>query len=393
MFLQKTSEDFLRKLDKLKTGALSIEMPNGKSYQFGNPQSVNDNAIKPVQLKVKNWKVFQNLIERGDTGFAEDYRAGHWDTNDLSSLLALGILNEDSLKQAFMGNKLFQMVIRLSYLMKRNTINGSKRNIHAHYDLGNDFYSLWLDPTMTYSSAIFKNNEDDLARAQLQKYDRLIDRLNGDRSHVLEIGCGWGGFADRMTERLSNAQIDGVTISDEQFDYATQRLGHRANIIKSDYRLIEGAYDNIVSIEMFEAVGEEYWSTYFQKISSLLKEKGTALIQTITIANDKFESYRKGNDVIRSLIFPGGMLPSPLAFAQSASKEGLRVNETFEFGLDYARTLEIWLQNFDNKYNEIKSLGYDDGFIRLWRFYLASCIAGFRTGRINVMQAELAHAG
>jgi cyclopropane-fatty-acyl-phospholipid synthase len=392
MFLNRTSDIFLRQLDKLKTGSISIEMPNGKSYQFGNSNSVNDNNVSPVKLTVKNWKVFQNLMERGDTGFAEDYRAGHWETDDLSTLLTLGILNEDSIKQAFTGGKLFQIISRLSYFMKRNTIDGSKRNIHAHYDLGNDFYSLWLDPTMTYSSAIFKNNTDDLETGQLQKYDRLIDRLHGDNQSILEVGCGWGGFADRVTEKLNNTKIDGVTISDEQFDYATTRLKDRGNIIKSDYRLLDGKYDHIVSIEMFEAVGEEYWATYFKKIATLLKEKGTALIQTITIADDKFDSYRKGNDVIRSLVFPGGMLPSPKIFKQVAAEQGLRVNDQFDFGQDYARTLEIWLENFDAKYQDVKTLGYDDGFIRLWRFYLASCIAGFRTERINVMQVEMAHA-
>jgi cyclopropane-fatty-acyl-phospholipid synthase len=251
---------------------------------------------------------------------------------------------------------------------------------------------LWLDPTMTYSSALFKTDSDDLVAGQLHKYDRIIGRLESKDLSVLEIGCGWGGFAERLIQQKSDVRIDGVTISDEQFHFATNRLGSKANILKKDYRHIEGMYDHIVSIEMFEAVGEEYWATYFKKIESLLKKTGSALVQTITIANDKFETYRKGNDVIRSLVFPGGMLPSPDVFSTVAQGAGLKVTDTFEFGLDYARTLEIWLKNFDAKYNEIKSLGYDDGFIRLWRFYLASCIAGFRTGRINVMQAELKHA-
>lgn len=387
MLFRKTSDNFLRKLDGIREGHLNIEMPNGKSYQFGQ-----DSKEQPVQLVIKDWRVIENLAARGDTGFAEDYRAGKWETNDLTSLLTIGLLNEKAVDQMISGSKSFQFLSRLSYLMKRNTLDGSKRNIHAHYDLGNDFYSLWLDKTMTYSAAIFKNKNESLEAAQLNKYDRLIGRFENPNPSVLEIGCGWGGFAERYAEQVSGAQISGVTISDEQFDYSRNRVGGKANIIRQDYRLLSGTYDQIVSIEMFEAVGEEYWSTYFKKVKSLMKDKGSAFIQTITIADDKFESYRKGSDVIRSLIFPGGMLPSPTEFEKSANRDGLRMTDKFEFGMDYARTLEIWLENFDSKYVEVKKLGYDEGFIRLWRFYLASCIAGFKTGRINVMQAELRHA-
>ncbi len=387
MLLKKTSENFLRKLDGIHQGHLHVELPNGKSYQFGK-----ESQDKPVHLVIKDWRVIQNLTARGDTGFAEDYRAGRWDTNDLTSLLKIGLMNERAVDKMISGSKSALFLSRLSYLMTRNTIDGSKRNIHAHYDLGNDFYSLWLDKTMTYSSALFKHGNETLEQAQLNKYDRLIERIEKDDSQVLEIGCGWGGFAERCAERLSKADIKSVTISDKQFDYAQRRLYQKVSVVKKDYRLLQGRYDQIISIEMFEAVGEEYWSTYFKKVKSLMKEKGSALIQTITIADDKFESYRKGSDVIRSLIFPGGMLPSPKIFEQVAKREGLTMSEKFEFGHDYARTLEVWLGNFDSKYVEVKKMGYDEGFIRLWRFYLASCIAGFRTGRINVMQAELRHA-
>lgn len=387
MLFRKTSDNFLRKLDGIREGYLNVEMPNGKSYQFGR-----DSEGRPVQLVIKDWRVIENLVTRGDTGFAEDYRAGKWETDDLTSLLTIGLLNERAVDQMISGSKSFQFLSKLSYLMKRNTLEGSKKNIHAHYDLGNDFYSLWLDKTMTYSAAIFKNQNENLESAQLNKYDRLIERFENPNPSVLEIGCGWGGFAERCAEKTYGADISGVTISDEQFDYSCNRVGGKAQIIKKDYRLLNGTYDQIVSIEMFEAVGEEYWSTYFKKVKSLMKEKGSALIQTITIADDKFESYRKGSDVIRSLIFPGGMLPSPKEFEKSANRDGLRMTDKFEFGMDYARTLEIWLENFDSQYVEVKKLGFDEGFIRLWRFYLASCIAGFKTGRINVMQAELRHA-
>lgn len=387
MLFRKTSDNFLRKLDGISQGYLNIEMPNGKSYQFGKESKEN-----PVNLVIKDWRVIESLATRGDTGFAEDYRAGRWDTNDLTSLLKIGLLNENVVDQMISGSKSFQFLSRLSYLTRRNTIDGSKRNIHAHYDLGNDFYALWLDKTMTYSSAIFKNQNENLEQAQLNKYDRLIERFENGNPAVLEIGCGWGGFAERCSQTAVGANISGVTISDEQFNYSQNRLGDHATIIKKDYRLLEGVYDQIVSIEMFEAVGEKYWPIYFKKIKSLMKEKGTALVQSITIADNKFESYRKGSDVIRSLIFPGGMLPSARVFEQVAGQNGLAMTDKFEFGLDYARTLEIWLENFDSKYVEVKRMGYDEGFIRLWRFYLASCIAGFKTGRINVMQAELRHA-
>jgi len=387
MIFRKTSENFLKKLDGIHEGYLNVELPNGKSYEFGR-----ESREKPVQLIIKDWRVIENLAVRGDTGFAEDYQAGKWDTNDLTSLLKIGMLNEKAVDRMISGSKSFQFMSRLSYLMRRNTIDGSKKNIHAHYDLGNDFYSLWLDKTMTYSSAIYKDQGESLERAQLNKYDRLIERFETNSPSVLEIGCGWGGFAERCADKLSDANISGVTISDEQFNYSSDRLNQRARIFKQDYRLLQGKYDHLVSIEMFEAVGEEYWSTYFRKMKSLMKDKATALIQTITIADDKFESYRKGSDVIRSLIFPGGMLPSPKIFERTANHDGLVMTDKFEFGLDYARTLEIWLDNFDSQYVAIKKMGYDEGFIRLWRFYLASCIAGFKTGRINVMQAELRHA-
>lgn len=387
MLFRKTSDNFLRKLDGIREGYLNVEMPNGKSYQFGR-----DSEGRPVQLVIKDWRVIENLVTRGDTGFAEDYRAGKWETDDLTSLLTIGLMNERAVDQMISGSKSFQFLSKLSYLMKRNTLEGSKKNIHAHYDLGNDFYSLWLDKTMTYSAAIFKNQNENLESAQLNKYDRLIERFENPNPSVLEIGCGWGGFAERCAEKTYGTDISGITISDEQFDYCRNRVGDKAQIIRQDYRLLNGTYDQIVSIEMFEAVGEEYWSTYFKKVKSLMKDKGSALIQTITIADDKFESYRKGSDVIRSLIFPGGMLPSPKEFEKSANRDGLRMTDKFEFGMDYARTLEIWLENFDSQYVEVKKLGFDEGFIRLWRFYLASCIAGFKTGRINVMQAELRHA-
>jgi cyclopropane-fatty-acyl-phospholipid synthase len=279
----------------------------------------------------------------------------------------------------------------LSYLLKLNSLKGSKKNIHAHYDLGNEFYKLWLDPTMTYSAAIYKDQNETLEQAQHNKYDRIVDCLDQKSGSLLEVGCGWGGFAERAQDK-GDFGIKGITLSEEQHDYARDRLGQKADIVLEDYRHQNGKFDNLVSIEMFEAVGERYWPTYFNKIGDLLSKNGKAVIQTITMNEHDFPRYRRGGDFIRSYIFPGGMLPSPSRFREEAEKVGLKAGNEFYFGQDYATTLEHWLKDFEAKRDEVKALGFDDGFIRLWRFYLAACVAGFRTGRTDVMQVELAHA-
>ena len=379
------SDQLFRSLDKIESGSLELVTPDGRTRFF---QGKKDGVAAHIELR--DWRVISNMMRRGDIGFAEDYRSGLWESNDLVSITALGLQNRAAMDRMVAGHQLFRTIAKLSYLLRLNTVKGSKKNIHAHYDLGNDFYALWLDPTMTYSSAIF-DGDDDLVSAQHRKYDRLIDRMDGTSGKVLEIGCGWGGFAERALARGDFA-IKGVTLSEEQHDYANDRLQGRADIVLEDYRHQKGLYDHIVSIEMFEAVGERYWATYFAKIKELLSRNGRAMIQTITMNEDDFPRYRNGGDFIRSYIFPGGMLPSPSRFKEEAEKAGLRVCDQYQFGLDYARTLKMWLDQFDGKINDVKALGYDDGFIRLWRFYLAACAAGFKTGRTDVMQVELQHA-
>jgi cyclopropane-fatty-acyl-phospholipid synthase len=243
---------------------------------------------------------------------------------------------------------------------------------------------------MSYSSAIFGNETEALSSAQLNKYDRILSRLHNN-DNLLEVGCGWGGFMDRAIQ-LGGNNVKGVTISDEQFYFAKDRLKDRGNVELIDYRKLEGKHNNLVSIEMFEAVGEKYWRTYFDKIASLLDKKGKAIIQTITIDNKHFEAYRKGGDAIRTFIFPGGMLPSPEVFKDNAAKSGLKTTDEFAFGKDYATTLKRWLINFESKLPEIRSLGFDEKFIRLWKYYLASCAGSFQAGRTDVMQMELQHA-
>lgn len=379
------SDQLFRSLDHLQSGKLALTTPDGQTRIFEGKESG-----EKASIEIRDWRVVSNIIRKGDVGFAEDYRAGLWDSNDLTALTTLGLQNRSSLDQIITGNPLFRHLTSMSYLLRLNTIKGSKKNIHAHYDLGNDFYKLWLDPSMTYSSALFDQGLD-MTSAQNRKYDRMIDCLGRSSGRLLEVGCGWGGLAERASQQ-GDFDIKGITLSEEQYEYARNRLGGNAQIVLEDYRNQDGKFDHIISIEMFEAVGEKYWPIYFAKLKDLLASNGRAVIQTITMNERDFPRYRQGSDFIRSFIFPGGMLPSPARFNEEAEKAGFKTGQHFNFGLDYAKTLEIWLANFDKKINKIKALGYDDGFIRLWRFYLAACAAGFKTGRTDVMQVELSHA-
>ena len=378
-------DQLFRRLDKLDTGTLKLTTPDGK-VRFFSGKKIGEKA----DITLHDWRVIKNIIQKGDIGFADDYRSGRWESNNLTRLVTLGLINRSAMDRLVVGGKIFQVISMLSYLFKVNSLRGSKRNIHAHYDLGNDFYKLWLDPSMTYSAALFTQADESLKQAQDNKYDRIVNCLKQRSGSLLEVGCGWGGFSERA-QAHGDFAIKGITLSEEQHDYAQKRLQGSANIVLEDYRHQQGKFDNIVSIEMFEAVGERYWSAYFKKISQLLAKKGTAVIQTITMNNQDFPRYRRGGDFIRSYIFPGGMLPSSQRFQEEASKAGLKCANSFYFGQDYARTLEHWLKTFDQKTSQIKQLGFDDGFIRLWRFYLAACIAGFKTERTDVMQVELSH--
>lgn len=380
------ADQFFKRLDTIEFGTLKLTTPDGKTRVF---QGVNNGET--AHLHLHDWSVIRNLISKGDIGFAEDYRDGKWDTDDLIALNTLGLANRKALDNLVGNNYLSRLMAIMSYTLRNNTVRGSKKNIQAHYDLGNDFYELWLDDTMTYSSAIYNDPKETLEHAQNNKYDRMINGLNKTSGSLLEIGCGWGGFADRAMTK-GDFGIKGITLSNEQAAYARQRLNNKANIALEDYRHQTGTFDNIVSIEMFEAVGEKFWSTYFSTVKKLLSKNGTAMIQTITMNDDDFPVYRRSGDFIRSYIFPGGMLPSPSRFEEEVAKAGLRTNDTFSFGQDYATTLTRWLNTFDTKIDEVKTLGFDDKFIRLWRFYLAGCVAGFRTQMTDVMQVQLTHA-
>jgi cyclopropane-fatty-acyl-phospholipid synthase len=385
MFDRYSTSRFLTALDHIEYGSVTVTTPDGKTHTARGRQPGAQAAVD-----IHDWRVIGALIRHGDIALAQSYRDGWWDSCDPTQLFLFGFQNQSALAAYIHGNVFGRLAASMAYLLRRNTLQGSKKNIHAHYDLGNDFYALWLDETMTYSSAVFGHENETLRDAQIRKYDTLIDRLKPSGS-ILEIGCGWGGFAERALQR-GDYGIKGLTISKAQHAFATNRVGQGAVIALEDYREQKGRYDQIVSIEMFEAVGEKFWPVYFSKVKSLLAEGGKAIVQTITIADSFFERYRRGGDAIRTFIFPGGMLPSPSRFREEGAKAGLRVTNEFAFGRDYALTLLHWLRNFDNKVSEVKAMGFDEKFIRMWRFYLTCCIAAFEHGRTDVMQWELRHA-
>ncbi len=373
----------LARLRGIQHGSLHLLTPEGTSLWFGQA-----GTAPHAELRILDWAACKRLLLAGDIGFAESLRDGLLDSPDLSALMRLALQNEAALGRAFTGSLPARCWYMVKHVLRYNSRAGSQRNIHAHYDLGNDFYRLWLDTTWTYSSALFKGAKDlSLADAQAAKYQRICDVLAlKPGMRVLELGCGWGGFAEHATRQ--GVQVHGITISRAQLDAAVERLQGEAlaTFELKDYRDITGQYDAIVSIEMFEAVGESYWPTYFHQVRSLLKAGGQALIQTITIADHRFASYRRSSDFIQEFIFPGGMLPSPSVFEQEARKAGLRMHDRLDFGADYAETLRRWRSAFELSLDAVRDQGFDDAFIRLWRLYLCYCEAGFDEGSIGVSQ-------
>jgi len=387
MISRMAADQFFRILDRAPEGRFRISCPDGKVRELGSGQNGS-----VAELSIEDWSVFRSALQKGELGLVESYRQGLWSTPDLTNVLVTGMQNAESLISLIRGGFLTRAASRALYAMRANSVRGSRKNIQAHYDLGNDFYQLWLDPSMSYSSALYQGDADiSLEQAQMNKYDRMLDLLQCDQGSLLEIGCGWAGFAERALER-GDFDYRGITLSEEQKAFADSRLDSRDQVVLQDYRHQEGKYKNIVSIEMFEAVGEKYWPLYFAKLKSLLAEGGKAAIQSITIKNESFEKYRSRGDMFRTYIFPGGMLPSPQRFSEEAERAGLRLTDQFDFGQDYAKTVETWLQNFEDNIDQVRAQNYDESFIRLWRFYLAACIAGFKSGNTGVMQVQLTHA-
>ncbi|MEI7445280.1 MAG: cyclopropane-fatty-acyl-phospholipid synthase family protein [Burkholderiales bacterium] len=374
-------------LSRMREGRLTLVTPGGQVLAFGSGEL-------HATVRLANWNVFGASLSKGDIGFAESYIAGDWQADSLAVLMQVMLANRDVIERAIYGSWWGSLLYRMRHLFNRNSRAGSRRNIHAHYDLGNPFYEVWLDPSMTYSSALFGGDPArSLQDAQDAKYRRILDELAlRPGARILEIGCGWGGFAE-MAAR-DGLHVTGLTLSTEQHAWATKRLadaalGDRARFLLQDYRDERGRYDAIVSIEMFEAVGEQYWPSYFQTLRRCLQPGGRAVIQTITIDESLFDRYRKSTDFIQQYIFPGGMLPSPTAFEQGAARTGLAVDERFRFGLDYARTLKLWREAFVANLPRITSQGFDTRFARTWEFYLAYCEAGFAQGSTDVVQFTL----
>jgi len=379
-------------LEKLQYGTLTLRAPSGEVHEFGTRADQAPYGLA-ADLQILDKQVYSDILRGGDIAFAEMFMHGKVTTTDLPQLLKLFARNRQAIEAALHGSWWGVLLDRLLHVFRRNTKRQARKNIEAHYDLGNDFYQLWLDPSMTYSSALFLGAES-LPAAQEAKYQRVLGQL-GDAKNILEIGCGWGGFADVAS--AAGRRITGLTLSTEQLNYANERLAKSgraaaADLKLQDYRDESNQYDGIASIEMFEAVGEAYWPSYFACIARNLKAGGRACIQSITIRDELFDRYRKGTDFIQRYIFPGGMLPSPSVFAQVASSHGLRVVETFEFGTDYARTLAVWRSHFLAKLTEVRALGYPEKFIRMWDFYLAYCEAGFESGDTSVMHFTLEKA-
>ena len=375
-----------RALARLQVGRMHVVLPSGRRV------AVDGAAPGPeATVRIRNWRLVNRMLLGGDLGVAEGYMAGDWDSPDLGAVLDLCLRNEDSLAGVFRRPWPVRLLGRLRHALRANTPRGSRRNIAAHYDLGNAFYGHWLDETMSYSSALFDAPDESMADGQRRKYERLaraLDLRPGD--HVLEIGCGWGGFAE-IAARDFGCRVTGLTLSVEQATFARARmaalgLGDRVDIRIEDYRVTQGTYDKIASIEMFEAVGEAYWPTYLNTLKARLAPGGRAGLQIITIDDAYFESYRRSPDFIQRYIFPGGMLPGPNAFADAVARAGLRLTDAVFFGPSYAETLRRWDVDFLAAWPEIEKLGFDERFRRMWHYYLRYCEAGFDAGRINVGQ-------
>ena len=374
---------FLEMMSNIRKGSVTIVTPEEKFLKYTGIEEGEH-----VSIRINEWRFCEDIFMKGDIGLGESYISGYWDCGNINNLIKFGIENYNELERVIKGSLLKILFFRIKHFLNRNSRKGSLKNVHAHYDIGNEFYQLWLDSSMTYSSAIFNSTDEELLSAQENKYERILKKLklkNGD--HILEVGCGWGGFMEYAAR--NGFKVTGVTISKEQYEFAKKRLSKFGNLAKvklQDYRDIDGKYNHIVSIEMFEALGEKYWKKYFKMLFSILKPGGKLIIQSITINNNDFFSYRKCSDFIQQYIFPGGMLPSPKIFKDVAVKQGFIYRGDLEFGRDYGITLKRWEENFSSVLSRVKKLGFDDKFIRTWRFYLKYCQGGFEANKISVFQ-------
>ena len=377
----------------ITTGRLDVVLPDGRVFRAQGPKA---GAVGVVEIH--NEDCFERLVREGYLGFCDAYLEGWWSTPDLQALMDFVHADNESLYNGFPGMALVRVYERLRHWLRRNTKGQARKNISYHYDLGNDFYGLWLDETMTYSSAIFETGQEDMERAQIAKYAAMVDQMGvvpGD--HVLEIGCGWGGFAEYAAKERG-LKVTGLTISEEQLKYARERiekagLSDRVDLKLQDYRDERGRFDGIASIEMFEAVGERYWPVYFDTLRDRLNPGRKATLQVITIDDTRWDAYRRDTDFIQKYIFPGGMLPSPSALRAQADRAGLQLDHESFFGESYSLTLRRWFETFNEKWEDVAALGFDDRFRRMWNFYLTSCASSFKQGQCSVLQITFARPG
>lgn len=377
--------DLVRRMDR---GRLDFVLSDGRVFR------AEGRTAGPVaELHLHNDDIFARLLREGDLGFCEAYLDEWWSTPDLIGFLDLVHAN-DALFDGYPGGGIVRAWERFRFWMQSNSKRQARKNISHHYDLGNEFYGLWLDDTMTYSSALFETGQESLEKAQELKYASMIDQMGAQPGdHVLEIGCGWGGFAE-YAARERGLRVTGLTISQEQFTYAQERIARagltdQVDFKLQDYRDETGSYDGIASIEMFEAVGEKYWPVYFDAVRERLKPGKTATLQIITVQHKRWEVYRRGVDFIQKYIFPGGMLPSPVVLRQEVERAGLQVVRSLEFGESYSHTLRRWHETFNGCWDDVAALGFDDRFRRMWNFYLASCAATFHSGNCDVTQITI----
>lgn len=380
-------------LDGITHGQLSLTWPDGHLSRHGQKSM---DPSRNAQLTLHNYRPIRQMMFSGENGFAESHLRGDWTTDNLRNLFTLILNNEAEVEVMTTGSWYARFLNTIRHGRNRNSLRGSQRNIEFHYDLGNDFYQLWLDRTMSYSSAVFKGDES-LEQAQDAKLLKVVESLDpAPGARVLEIGCGWGAMANKLATQ-AGCQVEGISLSQEQLRYARQfnhvEAGDQASgstdFRYQDYRAVQGSYDHIVSIEMFEAVGEQYWTTYFDKLGHLLEQGGTALLQVITIDEERFDVYRASPDFIQRYIFPGGMLPTKQHLNRLISNSGFELVEVDWFGQSYAQTLLHWRERFDQVVSEVMSQGFDERFLRMWRYYLDYCETGFRQGRTDVGQLLL----
>ena len=377
----------------MNSGRIDFVLPDGRVFR------AEGRRPGPVaELHIHNSDIFARLIREGDLGFCDAYLDNWWSTPDLMAFMDLVHADNEDIYDGFPGMGLLRTFERLRFWLQSNSRRQARRNISRHYDLGNEFYGLWLDETMTYSSALFGSGQESTEAAQIAKYASMVDQMDvqpGD--HVLEIGCGWGGFAE-YAARERGLRVTGLTISQEQYKYAVERirragLSDRVTFKLQDYRDEKGTYDGIASIEMFEAVGEKYWPVYFQTVRENLRPGRQATLQVITVQHRRWQVYKRGPDFIQKYIFPGGMLPSPVVLREEIGKAGLAVAKSIEFGPSYSRTLRRWHETFNDRWDEVARLGFDDRFRRMWNFYLASCAATFQSGNCDVTQITITRPG